>query len=236
VESANGKIYVIGGTGVSCAVAAAVYCYDPATNGWSLKTPMPVANVCFATAVVDGIIYVIGGDYAPTNVYAYNPAVDAWTAKTSMPVPRNRCGAAALNGIIYIVAGCSEGGGVNPVATVEAYNPATDTWSMVAPLPFPLVCPTVAAVNGTLYVTSGCGLGNVLAFTPGTSITAINMYAGLTVAGQNGSTCEIDYCNDLGTTNWAPLTTFVLSNCPCLYIDTNSTWSSHRFYRTVQLQ
>ena len=62
---------------------------------------------------------------------------------------------------------------------------------------------------------------------------AINMYAGLAIYGQVGSTYEIDYCNDLGTSNWTPLTTMVLSNNPSLYIDTNSTYFSHRFYRAV---
>ena len=64
-------------------------------------------------------------------------------------------------------------------------------------------------------------------------ITNINMYAGLTLSGQIGSTYEIDYCNNLGTANWTPLTTFVMSNSPCLYFDTNSCWSSQRFYRAV---
>jgi uncharacterized hydantoinase/oxoprolinase family protein len=95
-----------------------------------------------------------------------------------------------------------------------------------------------AAVNGTLYVMGGCYnlnlTGGVEAFTPGTSINAINMYAGLTICGPVGSTNEIDYCNDLAASNWTALTTIVLSNSPFLYIDTNSTYFSHRFYRAVQ--
>jgi hypothetical protein len=66
------------------------------------------------------------------------------------------------------------------------------------------------------------------------TITSIAMYAGLTIVGQIGDTCEIDYCNDLVASNWTALTTMVLSNSPCLYIDTNSTWFSHRFYRVVK--
>jgi hypothetical protein len=60
------------------------------------------------------------------------------------------------------------------------------------------------------------------------------MYAGLTIYGQIGTTYEIDCCNNLSISNWTALTTMVLSNSPCLYIDTNSTDFSHRFYRAVQ--
>jgi len=71
---------------------------------------------------------------------------------------------------------------------------------------------------------------------PSTISVAISvaMYAGLTIVGQIGDTYEIDYCNDLVASNWTVLTTMVLSNSSCLYIDTNSTFFSHRFYRAVK--
>jgi len=63
----------------------------------------------------------------------------------------------------------------------------------------------------------------------------LNVYAGLTVWGQTGKTYEIDYKNSLADTNWTLLTTFVLSNSPSIYFDTNSAYSSQRFYRSVVL-
>lgn len=93
----------------------------------------------------------------------------------------------------------------------------------------------VGVVNGVLYAVGG-GYAGVLAtneaFTPA-PILSVNMYAGLTIWGPIGNTCEIDYCNDLAASNWTTLTTMVLSNSPCLYFDTNSTWFSHRFYRVM---
>jgi outer membrane protein assembly factor BamB len=233
VVSAVGKIYVIGGAG--CCAGNTVYCYDPATNGWSLKTPIPV-QYCNGTAVaVNGIIYIIGGGCgSEASVYAYDPVADAWTARSPMPTARSACAGAVVNGIIYVAGGYGASG---YLATVEAYNPATDTWSEVTPLPSPLNAGAAAAVNGTLYVLGGCCnlslTGSVEALTPGTSIAAINMYAGLTICGPVGSTNEIDYCNDLAASNWTALATIVLSNSSCLYIDTNSTYFSHRFYRAV---
>jgi N-acetylneuraminic acid mutarotase len=100
VASANGKIYVIGGSG-SGDLGNSVYCYDPATNDWSLKTPIPVQFWGGAAAVVNGIIYVIGGGYgSQASVYAYDPVADAWTAKSSMPTARSACAGAVVNGII----------------------------------------------------------------------------------------------------------------------------------------
>jgi len=239
VVSANGKIYAIGGWSHNGIVVYSVYCYDPAANSWSLKTPIPVEFVsCGGAAVaVNGIIYAIGTINASgqcQGVYAYDPVADAWTAKTSMPTARSGCAAAEVHGIIYVAGGYTSSG---TSATVEAYNPATDSWSTVTPLPFPLYTASAAAANGTLYVMGGYDVsfstvGSVEAFSP--NFLAINMYPGLTIYGQIGSTYEIDCCNNLSISNWTALTTMVLSNSPCLYIDTNSTYFSHRFYRAVQ--
>ena len=238
VVSANGKIYAIGGWSHNGIVVYSVYCYDPVADSWSLKTPIPVEFVSGggAAVAVNGIIYVIGTISAGgqwQGVYAYDPVADAWTAKTSMPTARSGYAAAAVNGIIYVAGGYSSSG---TSATVEAYNPATDSWSTVTPLPFPLDTPSAAAINDTLYIMGGYNVsfstvGSVEAFTP--PPLTVNMYAGLTIYGQIGNTYEIDYCNDLSTSNWTALTTMVLSNSPCLYIDTNSTYFSQRYYRRV---
>jgi len=168
VASANGKIYVIGG------FTNYVYCYDSVGNSWSLKTPLPVPSHGFgAVAVVNGIIYVIGGSGPQSSVYAYDPVADSWTVKASMPTARDTCAGAALNGIIYVAGGNSSTG---VVATVEAYNPALNTWSTVTPLPSRVYAASAATVNGTLYVMGGLDVnnstvGNVAAFTPSQSLT-----------------------------------------------------------------
>ena len=232
VASANGKIYVIGG------FTNYVYCYDPGSNSWSLKAPVPSPFAFGEVAVVNGLIYVIGiGGAGPqAGVYAYNPVADSWTVKASMPTARYACAGAAVNGIIYVAGGYNSTG---VVATVEAYNPALDTWSTVTPLPFRLWAASAAAINGTLYVMGGLDvnnatLGSVEAFTPPTSITAIKMYAGLTLSGPVGSTNRIDFTASLAATNWTVLTNLVLPASPYLFIDTNSPNSATRFYRAVQ--
>jgi probable HAF family extracellular repeat protein len=98
----------------------------------------------------------------------------------------------------------------------------------------PFAMNNAGQIVGYFIDSAGSAHGFLATPTPKTSINAINMYAGLTICGPVGSTNEIDYCNDLAASNWTALTTIVLSNSPFLYIDTNSTYFSHRFYRAVQ--
>ncbi|MHC4439988.1 MAG: Kelch repeat-containing protein, partial [Planctomycetota bacterium] len=61
----NGKIYIIGGwTSEPDAIGiSTVDEYDPASNTWTRKADMPTARSSSpSSAVVDGKIYVIGGD------------------------------------------------------------------------------------------------------------------------------------------------------------------------------
>lgn len=232
VTSVNGKIYVIDGFNNN------VYCYDPGSNGWSLKAPSPAPCSFGVAAVVNGLVYIIGtgGAGAQAGVYAYDPVGDSWAAKAPMPTARYASAGAAVNGVIYVAGGFSNTGAV---ATVEAYNPATDAWSTVTPLPFRVWGASAAAVNGTLYVIGGfdannATIGSVEAFTPPTSISTINMYAGLTLFGMAGTTNRIDFKNDLAAPNWTVLTNLVLPFSPYLFIDTNSPNSTKRFYRVVQ--
>ena len=94
----NGKIYAIGGTNrppaqIPAPITLTVEEYDPATDTWTTKANMPTARAAFSTSVVNGKIYVIGGD-APhlepltSTVEEYDPATDTWTTKADMPTDR----------------------------------------------------------------------------------------------------------------------------------------------------
>jgi N-acetylneuraminic acid mutarotase len=214
-----------------------VYAYDPAANAWSTNAPLPLPYSGGTVAVVNGIIYAIGGTSgSQAAVQSYYPSTDSWATKASMPTPRYLGARAALNGIIYVAGGYSSTGAV---ATVEAYNPATDIWSTVGPLPFRLWAASATTVNGTLYVMGGFDVNNaplasVEAFTPNTSIVGIATYAGLTLAGSVGSTNRIDYKNDLAATNWNVLTNLTLLASPYLSIDPTPAYGAKRFYRVVE--
>jgi hypothetical protein len=64
----NGKIFLIGGAGVQADGMTTIEEYDPATNTWGPRLPMPMGQRDFGTAVVNGKIYIIG-----SGMYEYTP-------------------------------------------------------------------------------------------------------------------------------------------------------------------
>lgn len=93
----DGKVYIIGGQQNQDAAAiqrAEVQVYDPATNQWTTRAPLPLArsHITSSTLVRNGRIIVLGG-IGPGNrvinrVDSYNPAANTWTPLT--PLPANR--------------------------------------------------------------------------------------------------------------------------------------------------
>jgi hypothetical protein len=122
----NGILYVMGGLtnigGVNVYLAS-VEAYNPVTNTWTPKAPMPTARANLATVVVNGIIYAVGGwnGTALATVEAYNPTTDTWTSAPSMPTARRAVAAGEVNGVLYAVGGVI--GSNTTLATVEAFTP-----------------------------------------------------------------------------------------------------------------
>jgi N-acetylneuraminic acid mutarotase len=138
---------------------------------WTQKADMPTARHWCGTAVVDGKIYVIGGDAGPewsmtAVAEEYDPAADTWTTRANMPSVRHALGAAAVDEIVYAIGGW---GGGDQHSTVEAYDPATDKWAKKASMPAKRtgLSSSVVAVDEKIYVISGLG--------PGTGIFSIVM-------------------------------------------------------------
>ena len=167
VAATGGKIYVIGG---SVAFNEPDYkdvneAYDPATDTWAARAPMPGLHRAYSQAVTapDGKIYVIGGRLFAScfqcpvyTVQAYDPTTDAWADKAPMPIPRQLFAAAELDGKIYAAGGCTKKGCADSrTDRVDVYDPATDTWSPVAPLLEARDSLALVAMGGRLYTLGG---------------------------------------------------------------------------------
>jgi outer membrane protein assembly factor BamB len=64
----------------------------------------------------------------------------------------------------------------------------------------------------------------------------INLYAGITLTGNIGTTYRIETTTSLSEASvWQPLTTITLDRTPYLFIDIESTNHPRRFYRAIQL-
>ena len=141
-----------------CMVAASCLCLLPlaqaAPGSWTQKADMPGQTSATSGCVVDGILYVIGGNYPYPEplrtVWAYDPRTDSWTRKADMPTARNFLAATAVDGIIYAI-----GGGGGP-KKVEAYDPKTDTWvTNRADMPTGRGIHAACTVDAIIYVIAG---------------------------------------------------------------------------------
>jgi YVTN family beta-propeller protein len=161
----NGKLYLAGGSQASIGqgYTNALEVYDPATDTWTAKAPMPLAIASAASGVIGGRLYVAGGNldapsYATLNTLeVYDPATDTWTTKAPLPAARSGLDGenAVINGLLYVAGGFAQNPTQTPVNTLWVYNPLTDTWTTKAPMPTGRVSPGVGVLNGILYAGGG---------------------------------------------------------------------------------
>ncbi len=136
--AANGRIYAIGGyDDVNNLESSDVQEFDPATQQWALKAPVP-AQYPIASAAVsvnNGLIYIAGGE-GPGVIYdsllVYDPVDNSWDAgQPMMSQARTGPGGATVDGQILVYGGYSTGyipdGGY--LKSVERYDPVMYSWS-----------------------------------------------------------------------------------------------------------
>jgi N-acetylneuraminic acid mutarotase len=176
----GGKIYVIGGVTFSPGTEGkplggnnpgltvnANEAYDPATNRWEERRPMPTPRNHPAAGVVGGKVYVIGGRLAAVNiggllssntdvVEEYDPATNTWRPMTKMPTARSGHGWTTYEGRIYVAGGEHRDSHQDTIfRDVEAFDPATDEWVRMSPMPTARHGVNLAAFGNRLYVIGG---------------------------------------------------------------------------------
>lgn len=133
------------------------------TGSWETMSPMPTPRAMMGTAVLDNIIYVIGGitgemgnsvEVAANE--AYDPLTNTWSVNTPMPTPRMGLVAVAFNGKIFAIGGYNYTGNPSVVHDiVEVYDPVSDSWTPASPMPAPRTHSEVAVHNGRIFVIGG---------------------------------------------------------------------------------
>ena len=118
----DGLIYVAGGFrgvgSVGIEEFNTLEVYDPKTDTWITKAPMPIRGGVIG-GVIDGKLYAIGGRPDFVTVVAYNPANDSWTAQTSLPTRRTSASTGIVNDSLYVLGGFR---GNEPLSLNEAFN------------------------------------------------------------------------------------------------------------------
>ena len=164
----NGKIYAIGGGHIEIKDGKPVddltngYTeeYDPTTDKWRERAPMPDGGTHNGIAVLDGKIYVAGGfagnrHTLPTPaMYAYDTATDAWRKLAPLGGPLGSVSLTAVDGRIHAFGGRVMGEDVT-VGTHEVYDPKTDKWRAAAAMPLARDHAGIWVVDGKVHIFGG---------------------------------------------------------------------------------
>lgn len=126
---------------------------------WTQRAPMFTARSRAAAGLVDGRLYVVGGENTAGDSDAaevYDPAFDSWRQLKPRPVAGRGAAAAGLGDSLYVAGGCAgEGDGAAVLDRVDRYDPAADAWTPIAPLPVPLCGLTLVAYGDRLFAIGG---------------------------------------------------------------------------------
>lgn len=115
----NGILYAAGAEGQFVA-------YDPLTNSWSKKAPLPVPGAGLRLRAIGSHLYAVAAG-AGSALQQYNPATDRWTTRSPMPTAREYPAVSTLGGKLQVIGGRTASG--RALKTFEQYDPATDSWT-----------------------------------------------------------------------------------------------------------
>ncbi|XP_069067042.1 kelch-like protein 18 isoform X1 [Pleurodeles waltl] len=159
-NSIVGLIYAVGGLNSAAHFYAGdslnvVEVFDPIANRWEKCQPMTTARSRVGVAVVNGLLYAIGGydgHSRLSTVEVYNPETDTWTKVGSMNSKRSAMGTVVLDGQIFVCGGYDGNSSLN---SVESYSPETDKWTVVTPMSSNRSASGIAVFEGRIYVSGG---------------------------------------------------------------------------------
>ncbi len=155
----NGILHAVGGTDTGFGRGlplATNHAYDPETDTWEEKAPLPTPRQHLAATEHGGKLYVVGGriDGLLSNLdanEAYDPKTDSWEQLRPMPSKRGGLAAAATDAV-YVF------GGEQPMGTfanAERYGPENDVWTAEPPMPTARHGLGAVALDGRIYVLAG---------------------------------------------------------------------------------
>jgi N-acetylneuraminic acid mutarotase len=168
IAELGGKIYLIGGNTVEMRNGMPVDRYDagmnaeydPKTDTWRTRAPMPKGGGHAGIAVMDGKIYVAGGFTVARHMgaldsfAAYDPKTDSWEVLPPLLSPRGSPNLVAIGGRLHIF-----GGRVNdilgPINAHDVYDPKTKTWTPAPQMPTARDHMGVGVFNGKIHVIGG---------------------------------------------------------------------------------
>jgi N-acetylneuraminic acid mutarotase len=171
----GGKIYLVGGFrnpfGQREPVDS-VWAYDPATDRWTPRAPLPSPRGALGVAAVGDRIYAVGGEhrrppdalrpagsplaYEPVaDLTVYDPAADRWETLPPMRARRDHLVVGGTADRLYVVSGRDRP--VYDIPYLEEYDPGRGAWTTRARMPTGRSGGFGAVLNGRFYVFGGEG-------------------------------------------------------------------------------
>ena len=119
----DGLIYVTGGFRTvgreGTEFLASVEVFDPKTNTWSAKPPIPAFGAAHVSGTLGGKLFVVGGN--PYDLaYAYDVVNNSWATVPPLPTKRGAAVAGVVDDVFYVVGGIW---GIDALAVNEAFDP-----------------------------------------------------------------------------------------------------------------
>ncbi|XP_059617803.1 kelch-like protein 5 [Phlebotomus argentipes] len=152
---ANNNIIFI--EGYEGGVSKKVDSFDIKTKTVKSLSPMNYKRRFCCAAVLDGFLYVFGGEDSKNSFLNTVERLDLsngiWNMETPMQTKRYDAGAAAFEGRLFVIGGFNEKN--QCLNSVERYDPQTKRWSLMAPMVKRRYHPGVTATRDYIYAFGG---------------------------------------------------------------------------------
>lgn len=191
---------------------------------WTQRSPMPTARSRAAAALLNGRLYVVGGETATQDsavLEVYIPTLDVWQRLAPRPVAARAPAAAPLAHQLIVAGGCQD---ATALAQVDSFDPETGSWQEMTPLPAARCGGALLNWQDQLYYLGGWDGQTVSAavfvyapasddWQPGTALPAPRAFAGAVslptgmwlLGGYDGSQEQADMWRfDPTTQTWQP--------------------------------
>ncbi|XP_041714181.1 kelch-like protein 31 [Coregonus clupeaformis] len=136
--------------------------YRDEDDVWNRLTEMPAKSFNQCVAVLDGFLYVAGGEdqndarnqakHAVSNFCRYDPRFNTWIHLTNMIQKRTHFSLNTFNGLLFAIGGRNSDG---CQASMECYVPSSNQWQMKAPMEIPRCCHASSVIDGKILVSGG---------------------------------------------------------------------------------
>ncbi len=152
---------VVVGPKVYCFLASGeTWEYDILKNWWLPKCEMPAPRRGFGAATINGLVYVVGGQYQhgaeSGRLDVYDPQSDTWSTLAEMPTARRSPAVAVAGGKLYVIGGERRAWyGQRSVRANEMFDPETNSWFHCKPMKRARAAFGVAESHGGIYAIGG---------------------------------------------------------------------------------